>query len=71
MKNILEELWYGNINPQGKTFSHSEEYADALTILNHEPSFASVQKRMCVFPNIHKTIKSCNCFAKMRTSFLL
>ena len=33
MKNVLEELWRGNIDPQSKTFKRGTEYDEALQAL--------------------------------------
>ena len=27
---LIEELWYGNINPQAKTYTHRAKYSEAM-----------------------------------------
>ena len=31
--NILEDFWYGNINPQEKSKEHKQEIRDLLTLM--------------------------------------
>jgi len=47
MRRILEELWYGNINPQDKQFNRGTKFDEALRLLsrNEEKLIAMLDEK--------------------------
>ena len=77
MGNILEELWYGNLNPQTKAFKRDTSGEEALQVLcNHETrlltSLSEPEKEIFEkYQDVQNKLSQCNEADAFATGFRL